>query len=126
MQAGIEINDALGNRVLGMEDFTYQRLFYAYIPKQSGFGWGWKYTTIEFTIPGYDPETCCVIITPATFASAEQPGYDDGVGFTPYYKNLGGEKIGIVVYHNGYSNSNGDQYWSSESVACYIEVVRML
>ncbi|MDH2244908.1 hypothetical protein N5J76_02880 [Pseudomonas sp. GD03855] len=127
---GVEIFDANANLVLGMQHFTIQEIFRVSIPKQGrgSIQTGWRSDYIEFAVPGYDPDKCYVVIKPAVYASYDQPGYDDGFGFTPTFRDIGPGKIGIVTYVNyrEYRNDNWYQYHRVNTVACSIVVVKVL
>lgn len=129
MTYGIEVFDSSGIKTLGMEDFTIQRLatFIHPAEKSSGEGTRADYTT--YTVAGYDPGNCFVIITPRVYANYPQPGYADGWGYTPVYIDLGGNSFGIITYQNylyytGISN-NYKNRWQSNSVESVIEVVKI-
>lgn len=129
MPFGLEIYNSSGVKVLGMEDFTIEKMFQASIPKRTGGGSGHRSDWIEFSVPGYDPSKCFVVITPSVYASYDQPGYDDEWGFTPVYKDIGLNRIAIIDYCNYYRvDFNGDYlpYWSLCGVASTIEVVKVL
>jgi len=93
MSYGIEIYDGSGNRTLGMQDFTYYKIFEVEIPAP-----GSDTSVYPVTVPGYDPNTCVVIFTPLVYVTGNQPGFlgANGAGFVPVYKDLGGEVVGVV------------------------------
>jgi len=127
---GIEIFDAETNLVLGMQHFTIQEIFKVDIPKQ-GRGVvqsGYRSDYMEFSVPGYDPATCYVVIKPSVYAGYDQPGYDDGFGFTPTFRDIGPGRIGIVTYVNWreYRNDNWYYYNRTNTVAASVVVVKVL
>lgn len=129
MSFGLEVYNEAGIRVLGMEDFTIERIFTASIPKRTGRGSGWRTDYIEFSVPGYRPETCFVVITPAVYAGYDQPGYDNGWGYTPVYTDIGNDRVAIIDYCNyELVDFNGDykRYWKYCGVSATVEVVRVI
>lgn len=98
MAFGIEIFDENSVRTLGMEDFTLKKIFETEIPaRPKASGANVRSDMLIFNIPGYNQETCFVVITPKTFMQGTQNGYSDGP-YTPYYVDLGGESIGVLTY----------------------------
>lgn len=94
MSYGIEIFDSLGTRTLGMNDFTYYKIFETDIPAA-----GSNTSIYPVVVPGYDSESCVVLFTPLNYIAGEQPGGllpANGGGFVPVYKDLGGETVGVV------------------------------
>ncbi|WP_080965381.1 hypothetical protein [Pseudomonas protegens] len=130
MNYGLSVFDANGVNTLGMGDFTIQRLAKMNLPASFSGGRGHRGDSLVFEVAGYDPSKCYVIITPTAY-SGGQPGYPDGWGYLPTYRNLGGEQIGIVTYVNYMSNAgnlSGKYYpmWRSRVAPCVIEVVRVV
>lgn len=76
MSYGLNVFDANGAQTLGMSDFTLQKLAVMNIPAMSSSGKGVRSDYIIMDVPGYDPSTCYVVITPAIYSSG-QPGYPD-------------------------------------------------
>lgn len=129
MAFGLEIYNESGVQTLGMGDFTIEKIFQATVPKRTGGGSGHLNSPVVFSVPGYNPSTCFVIITPLVYAGYDQPGYDDNFGMTPYYTDLGGTSIGIIDYCNYYLmdfNGNYNPVHTFGGVASQIEVVRVL
>lgn len=127
---GIELSAANGALTLGMQHFTIKKIFETNIAKQGrgAIQDGWRSDLMEFAVPGYDPATCFVVIKPAVYASYDQPGYDDGFGFTPTFRDIGPDKIGIVTYVNWreYRNDRWYNYSRTNSVAASVVVVKVL
>lgn len=90
---GIEIYDENGVRTLGMQDFTYTKIFETTIPAP-----GASTAVYPVEVPGYDPDTCVVVFKPVTYITGDQPGFlvAGGGGFVPVYRDLGGETIGVI------------------------------
>jgi hypothetical protein len=74
MDFGLSVFDANGIKTLGMEDFTLQKLAVMIVPAARGGGQGNNYEYIIMDVPGYDPATCFVTITPKVYAPYDQPG----------------------------------------------------
>lgn len=129
MSFGIAVWDSKGVETLGMSDFTIQRLAIFTIPASRGGGKGTKGDYITFDIPGYDPSTCFVTITPKVYSPYPQGEAQVYWGLVPTYKDLGGTKIGIINYCNYYEVGYDGKWvfmWSSDVVESVIEVVRVL
>jgi hypothetical protein len=130
MNFGMTVFDAIGVQTLGVEDFTIQKLAQMVLPANRAGGAGVKSDYILMDVPGYDPSTCFVTITPKAYAGYNQPGYPDLWGYVPTYKDLGGTRIGIYTYVNrrrptGYHDNYVDE-WVSHTVECVVEVMRVL
>lgn len=130
MSFGMEVFDGAGAKTLGMEDFTIQRLASFVVPGSKTSGTGVRTDSLVYDIPGYNPATCFVMITPRVYANYPQPGYDDNWGYTPTYKDLGGTQIGIIRYMNykqptGVGGNTRDA-WDEKTVECVVEVVRVI
>jgi hypothetical protein len=131
MSFGIAVLDAAGVQTLGMDDFTIQKLAVMTIPaSKAGPTTGARTDYILMDVPGYDPSTCLVIITPKVYASYNQPGYPDSWGYTPTYKDLGGTQIAIYTYANrrnptGIGNNYTNQ-WVEHVVESVVEVVKVI
>ncbi|HCJ30658.1 MAG TPA: hypothetical protein DHV63_15535 [Pseudomonas sp.] len=127
---GIEINAANGALTLGMQHFTIKKIFETTIAKQGrgAIQEGWRTDLMEFSVAGYDPATCFVVIKPIVYAGYDQPGYDDGFGFTPTFRDIGLNKIGIVTYVNWqeYRSDNWYKYNRTNTVAASVVVVKVL
>ena len=129
MDYGLEVRDAKGVQTLGMEDFTLQKLAQMTLPSSYTAGQGVRTDYILMDVPGYDPATCFVTITPKLYSPNAQGAGAPRWGFVPTYKNLGGTRIGIYTYAN-YSTRTGDgdkriNLWVSRVVECVVEVVRV-
>ncbi|WP_312903864.1 hypothetical protein [Stutzerimonas nitrititolerans] len=128
---GIEAFDENSVKVLGMEDFTFRKIFEAEIPplvesSPTDFNSYVRTDTLNFTVPGYSPSKCFVVITPKNYAQSAQNVDGPWGPFTPYYKDLGGEVIGVVRYiqDNWYDISN-QRYrgrWRANTPLCALEV----
>jgi hypothetical protein len=130
MSFGMAVFDANGVQTLGMEDFTIEKLAQMNLPAMRNMGNGIRSDYILMDVPGYNPATCFVVITPRVYAGYSQPGYPDLWGYVPTYKDLGGTQIGIFTYVNrrrptGYHNNYVDE-WNEHTVECVVEVVRVL
>jgi hypothetical protein len=130
MSFGIEVSDGAGAKTLGMDDFTIQRLASFVVAGSKTSGTGVRTDSLVYNIPGYDPATCFVMITPRVYANYAQPGYDDNWGYTPTYKDLGGSQIGIIRYMNykqptGVGGNTRDA-WIEKTVECVVEVVKVI
>lgn len=88
---GIEIYDENGVRTLGMQDFTYTKIFEVVIPAP-----GSDTSVYPVVVPGYDSSNCVVVFKPLTYITGNQPGFLISEGFVPVYTELGGETIGVV------------------------------
>jgi len=130
MSFGMTVFDANGVQTLGIEDFTIQKLAQMVLPESRTGGSGTRSDYILMDVPGYNPSTCFVIITPRKYAGYNQPGRPDLWGYVPTYKDLGGSLIGIFTYVNrrrptGYRDNYVDE-WVSHTVECVVEVVKVL
>lgn len=130
MSYGLRIYDSSGGINLDTDDFTMRRLARMELPAQGWTGGsGTRSSYISWTVPGYDPATCFILITPKTYASYNQ-GYDaPSYPVLPTYAELGGEQIAIYTYVNyRASTGTGDwiDRWKSYTVACVIDAVKVL
>jgi hypothetical protein len=130
MSYGMAVFDSNGVQTLGMEDFTIEKLAQMYLPAVRTMGNGIRSDYIVMDVPGYNPATCFVVITPRVYAGYSQPGRPDSWGYVPTYKDLGGTQIGIFTYVNrrrptGYHDNYVDE-WTEHTVECVVEVVRVL
>lgn len=91
MSYGIEIYDASGNATLTMQDFTYTQIFETNIPAP-----GSDTSVYQVVVPGYSASTCIVIFTPLSYVTGDQPGFLLSGGFVPVYKDLGGNRVGVI------------------------------
>ena len=110
---------------MDMGDFTLQKLAVMTLPAKSSSGSGVRSDYILMDVPGYDPSTCFVTITPRYYNTGSQFGRS----VIPTYRDLGGTQIAIITYVN-YRMPNGtggwiDQ-WVESTVECVIEVVRVI
>lgn len=128
MSYGIRVNDADGLQILGMEDFTLRKIYEAEIPalvesSPTDFNSYVRTDTLNFTIPGYNPAKCFVVITPKTYVQTEQ---GNPTPLTPYYKDLGGETIGVVRYlQDTWYDISNQVYrgrWRANTPVCSLEV----
>lgn len=125
---GFEERDSANRITLSMDDFTLFKLASMQVPAANRTGQGIRSDFILFDVPGYDPNNCFVLITPSQYASYEQPGYSDGWGMVPTYRELGGTQIAIFTYVNikyptGVGNDYRDQ-WVENTCPSTIEAVR--
>lgn len=103
MSYGIEVFDESGIRTLSMADFTYKKIFEATVPQITD---QWTYNRYIddpyiLTVPNYDPSTCFVFISPLGYYGGVQS--DGSVAtqvMTPTYRDMGGNRIGIIRYAN--------------------------
>jgi hypothetical protein len=128
MNFGLNVFDANGVQTLGMEDFTIQKLAQMVLPATRAGGQGVNSSYILMDVPGYDPATCFVTITPKVYGPPQSQIGQWGV--LPTYKDLGGTKIGIITYVN-YRKPTGFQgnytdLWAANIVECVIEVVKVI
>lgn len=130
---GVEIRNANGVPTFGMQDFTIQKLAMMEIPATEGTrksGKGTRSDYISWSVPGYDPSTCFVLITPKYYAGYPQSGQVDSWGYLPTYRNLGGTQIGIFTYCNRrWPTGVGGDYqdeWIEHTAACILEAVRVI
>lgn len=124
---GVDIRNANNVQTLGMQDFTISRIGTMEIPA-SGYlyGSGIRTDYITWTIPGYDPANCFVLITPKVYLPDPQDGRS--APMLPTYRNLGGGSIAIYTYVNrrrptGVGGNYQDE-WVSNSVGCILEAIR--
>lgn len=127
---GIEVRDASNIQTLGMEDFTIQKLAAMVVPARYASGSGTRSDYILMDVPEYDPSRCFVLITPKVYSPNDQPGYPDGWGYIPTYRDLGGTRIGIYTYVNrkrptGVRNNYVDE-WLERTVESVVEVVKVI
>lgn len=92
MSYGIEIFDSDGNRTLGMEDFTYNKIFEVVIPRASES----DTSSYIVDVPGFVDSECIIVFTPLTYSQGEQSGGADGIGFVPVYYSAGGTLVAVV------------------------------
>ncbi|KJK19041.1 hypothetical protein UB48_04560 [Pseudomonas sp. 2(2015)] len=127
---GMSVRDANEVETLGMSDFTLSKLAQVIIPASNSTDQGLRSDYIELDVPGYDPATCFVTIVPRVYAQYEQPGYFDGWGCVPVYRDLGGTKIAIYTYTNRrFATGVGGNYrdeWISAVVESVVEVVKVM
>ena len=125
---GVDIRNANNVQTLGMQDFTISRIGSMEIPASGNlYGSGTRSDYITWTIPGYDPSNCFVLITPKVYL----PDPQDGRGtypMLPTYRNLGGNSVAIYTYVNRRRptgvGSNYEDEWVSNSVNCIVEAIR--
>lgn len=125
---GIDIRNASNVQTLGMQDFTISRIGSMEIPASGNlYGSGTRSDYITWTIPGYDPTNCFLLITPKVYL----PDPQDGRGtypMLPTYRNLGGSSVAIYTYVNRRRptgvGSNYQDEWVSNSVSCVVEAIR--
>lgn len=126
---GIEIFDDAGVKCLSMADFTIRKIFEADIAAASS-NWtnGTRSDSVVLTVPGYVASECFVVITPKSYSG--QQGESSNALLTPYYRDLGGDQIGIVRYSqdNWYDLANQiyRPRWRLWSVACTVEVFKVI
>lgn len=130
-QYGIRVSNSNGVEVFGMGDFTLQKMASMILPERPRtYGDGVRRDYILMDVPGYDPSTCFVMITPRVYAGYAQTGRPDNWGYLPTYKNLGGARIGIYTYVNYRMPTNvGNDYrdkWVEHTVECVVEAVRAI
>ncbi|MCM8563102.1 hypothetical protein ACLE2W_23710 [Pseudomonas shahriarae] len=130
MDFGLSVFDANGIKTLGMEDFTLQKLAVMIVPAAKGGGQGSNYEYILMDVPGYDPATCFVTITPKVYAPYDQLGYPDTWGGLPTYSNLGGTRIAIITQINyrepdGGGGGKNREMWTRNIVESVVEVVKV-
>lgn len=126
MSFGMSVWDVNGAQTLDMSDFTLQKLYTTNLPAQVAGGQGVNNSHILLDVPGYNPSTCFVTITPKYYNT----GASFGFNVIPTYKDLGGTQIGIVTYVN-YRQPTGSgggytDLWRANTVECIIEVVRFV
>lgn len=128
MSFGLNVWDQNGVVSLEMSDFTLQKLSVTILPANpSGNGARPAPRTdyILLDVPGYDPSTCFVTITPRYYNT----GALFGRSVIPTYRDLGGTKIGIVPYVNYRAptgTGNWTERWVESTVECVIEVVKVI
>lgn len=130
MEYGFWVFDKNEVQTLGMEDFTLQKLAVMIVPAATGGGRGSNYEYILMDVPGYDPATCFVTITPKVYAPYDQPGYPDTWGGLPTYTNLGGTRIAIYTQINyrepdGGGGGKNREMWTRNVVESVVEVVKV-
>ncbi|KRW62325.1 hypothetical protein [Pseudomonas sp. TTU2014-080ASC] len=123
MSFGIEVFDENGVKTLGMQDFTYTKIFETTIPAP-----GNNTSVYNVTVPGFSDSNCVVVFTPLVYDQNGQPGYRDNNGYVPVYKSMGGEVVGVVrrALARYYDASN--QRWvdyHTETYASLMEVYRV-
>lgn len=129
MTYGIGVWDKNGVQTLSMDDFTIRRLYSGVIaaqPKAGGVNFRSDYIVIN--IPGYNPATCFVTITPRAYAGVDQvPQNENTWPSVPTYVDLGGSSIGICTWTNYgvYDGNRWKYFWKAFSVECTVEVVRV-
>ena len=128
MSFGLNVWNGSGALTLDMGDFTLQKLAVMILPANpsgSGARPAPRSDYILMDVPGYDPSTCYVTITPARYNT----GSEFGRSVIPTYKDLGGSKIAIYPYVN-YRMSNGTggwlEKWVESTVESVIEVVKVI
>lgn len=132
MSYGVSVFDSKGVQTFGMQDFTLQLLYSMVIAARNvGNTRGRRTDCITIDVPGYDPATGVVIITPNIYANYEQGPGAKQWGVLPTYKDLGGSTIGIYTYANYRIPDNGGggktiDVWSELTVECTVEVFRVL
>lgn len=126
---GVEIRNASNVQTLGMQDFTISRIGSMEIPSSGGqtTGSGTRSDYITWTIPGYDPANCFVLITPKVYLQDPQSG-SGSYPMLPTYRNLGGSSVAIYTYVNrrrptGVGNNYVDE-WVANTVNCVLEAIR--
>jgi hypothetical protein len=132
MTFGVQIYDQVMVQTLGMEDFTMRKIFEAEIPalveySPQDFNSYTRTDSLNFTVPGYTASKCFVVITPKQYVQSEQGNVWP---FTPYYKDLGGELIGVVRYvqDSWYDTSNRVYRgrWRANTPLCSLEVYEVI
>lgn len=129
MTHGVAVWDGKGVQTLGMDDFTIQRLAMFDIPASRGSGAGVRGDYITFDIPGYNPDTCFVTITPKVYSPYPQGQSQAYWGLVPTYRDIGGSQIGIITYCNYYEIDWRGKWvfkWESAVVESVVEVVRVI
>lgn len=125
MTYGIEIYDENQQQILGMQDFTYTKIWEEEIPAVGANGSTAPYNV---TVPGYNSENCVVVFTPKVYVTGTQPDQQSGggPGFVPVYRNAGGEVISVIRRVRGRYSFSGVTYDSySYTAACVMEVFRI-
>lgn len=125
---GVEIRNASNVQTLGMQDFTISRIGSMELPASGNlYGSGTRTDYITWTIPGYDPANCFILITPRVYIQEPQSGWGS-YHMLPTYRNLGGNSVAIYTYVNRRRPTGvGDDYvdeWVSNSVNCILEAIR--
>lgn len=130
MSYGLRLYNTNGVITLDTNDFTLRSLGKMEMPASSRGGTGTRSDYITWTVPGYDPATCYVIVTPKVYTSYDQ-GYavPDGPSL-PTYTEPGGEVIHIYTYLNyKVPTGVGSKYvdrWTEYVQECTLEAVRVL
>lgn len=126
---GVEIRNASNVPTLTMQDFTISRIATMDIAGSGGiqYGSGTRTDYISWTIPGYDPANCFILITPKVYSNGPSDG-NTTYPMLPTYKNLGGNVVAIYTYVNyrqptGVGNDYTDR-WINCNVACTLEAIR--
>lgn len=104
MAYGIQVFNADGTVAVGMSDFTLSKIFEASFSAQN------SPPETTFTIPGYDPSTCIIVVSPVI--------YYDSYRVLPYYVEKGGEEV-VIKRGDGWSQYN-------RPPDCLIEAYRIL
>lgn len=128
MSFGLNVWNESGVLTLDMGDFTLQKLSVTVLPANPSGGAvrpAPRSDYILMDVPGYDPSTCFVTITPRNYST----GSTFGRSVIPTYKDLGGTQIAIYTYVN-FRMPNGTggwiEQWVESTVECVIEVVRVI
>lgn len=131
MSFGLNIFDEKGVQTFGMDDFTLQLLYSIVLPASNLNGIGRRSDYMTIDVPGYDPSTGVVVITPTKYANYEQGAGQPAWGFLPTYRDLGGTSIALYLYVN-YGTPDGGgggkyrEIWKQFTVECTVEVFRRL
>lgn len=126
---GLEIFDDSSIKTLSMADFTIRKIFEADVAAASS-NWtkGTRSDYLTLTVPGYVASECFVVITPKSYSGSQSES--SNALLTPYYRDIGGEQIGIVRYmqDNWYDAANQifRDRWRLWSVACTVEVFKVI
>lgn len=98
MPQGMQIWNEDGEITLDTQDYTFTKIAELIIP---GLFQGWtngnQTEQYVVSIPGYDPETCFILISPTKYIKGEQP-YSTTEEHLPYYRDLGGESVAFIRY----------------------------
>lgn len=131
MSYGLRLYNSNGVITLDTNDFTLRSLGKLELAATGvNGGSGVRNDYITWTVPGYDPATCYVIITPNAYTSTDQ-GYGQPLGRSlPTYTEPGGEVIRIYTYLNyrdptGVGSDYKDR-WIQYLAGCTLEAVRVL
>lgn len=125
MTYGIEIYDGNGTQVMGMQDFTYTKIFETTIPAPGG-----DTSPYNVTVPGYSNANCMVLFTPLAYLTGAQSGTlpSGGAGFVPVYRSPGGEVVSVIRRALGEYYDPGNQRFVQTygtTAACRMEVFRI-